>query len=348
MSVNKIFFGKSGNQDIYKYEVVCGEIKASFCELGASIMSIILKDKDGIDRDVVLGIDKIEDYEHNWPAFGAVIGRCANRISKAGFTLNGKKYKLDKNIKGGCIHSGFSYHYRRWQSEAYEDSDSVHVIFKLLSEDGDQGYPGRLTVQAEYILSKDHSITIWYRYCSDKDTIVNLTNHSYFNLLGHDGGEIFDHSLYINSGSVTQFDKNLMPTGEILNVSGSAFDFTSLRTIRENLDKPFTPYCHMNEYDINYVLSEHFGEYRHVATLASDKTGIGLKVYTDMPGMQLYTANGIGGIQGKNGVKYVKHSGICFETQFYPDAINIDRFQSPIVKAGENKSSRTKLEFYRI
>lgn len=347
--IEKILFGTDeNNNSIYKYVVNNGRIQASFCETGAAIMSIVVKDKNDIDRDVVLGLEKYEDYKRNWPAFGAVIGRYANRINKACFEINGTKYKLKKNIWGGCLHSGYSYHFRDWDSDAFEDEEGIHVIFRLRSEDNDQGFPGSLNVEVEYVLGMDNSLTILYRYESDKDTAVNLTNHCYFNLLGHDGGTILDHNLFINSDKVTQVDKKLMPNGNVLNVEGSAFDFTAMCSIRENMNKSFKPYCHDREYDINYVLSDKQGEYMNAARLEAPETGLGLRVYTDMPGMQFYTGNAVNGFFGKNNVKYEKYPGVCFETQFYPDAVNIEKFPSPVIRAGEKKQTRTRFEFYQI
>ncbi len=331
---------------VYRYEVDMGDMKASFCEMGASLTTVMVKDRWGNKRDVVLGVDSPEACLYNWPAFGAVIGRCANRISGASFTLKGEKYRLEENIEGGCLHSGYSYHYRKWDSKTYEDEKGAHIIFGLVSEDGDQGFPGRLSVEVEYLVAPDCSITLHYRYCSDKDTVVNLTNHSYFNLSGHDSGTVLDHRLCVHSEYVTAVDRQLMPTGEVMSVEGSAFDFREMTVIRDNMEKPFLTFEGMKDYDINYVVNSRFGSYRHVAELLSEESGIGLRVYTDMPGMQLYTANALERAHGKNGVRYTSHPGICFETQFYPDAVNIPQFPSPILRAGEVRNTTTRFAFY--
>ena len=349
MQIEKKLFGTDENgRHIYRYDVQNDSIKASFCEVGASILSVVVTDKNGIERDVVLGLDSCEAYRRNWPAFGSVIGRYANRIHKAKFELNGTLYKLKKNAPGGCLHSGYSYHYRRWDSEAFEDEMGIHVVFRLKSEDMDQGFPGNLSVEVDYVLSEDKALTIFYRYVSDKDTIVNLTNHCYFNLLGHAAGSVMNHRVCIHSGKVTQVDKQLMPTGAILDVEGSAFDFRNMCTIRENQKKAFSPFCHEKEYDINYVLAEKAGEYKEAAVLEAQETGIGMRVLTDMPGMQFYTGNAVNGIIGKENVKYQKNPGVCFETQFYPDAVNQENFPSPIIKAGEEKQTKTRFEFYIV
>lgn len=349
MKIDREVFGKNEeNKEIYKYIVSGDNIEAAFCETGAAIMSVKIYDKNNNVKDVVLGLSNYEDYRKNWPSFGAVIGRCANRINKAKFELNGEKYKLKKNILGGCLHSGFSYHYRDWNSETFMDNQGAHIIFSIFSVDGDQGFPGKLKVSVEYVISEDKSLTIKYKYISDKDTVVNLTNHCYFNLDGHDSGSVMKAKVMINSNKVTQFDKKLMPTGKILGVEGTAFDFIDMKPIEDNLEKKFKPLAPQNEYDMNYVISDRFGEYKLAAKLEAVNSGIGMSVYTNMPGMQFYTGNAVNGFKGKSGVKYSSNPGVCFETQFYPDAINIKDFPSPIVKSGVEMNTETKFEFYDI
>lgn len=348
VEVSRQEFGKDEkDQIVYRYIVKGQNVKAEFCETGASIMSFELENIRGEMTDVVLGLDKNTDYMRNWPAFGAVIGRCANRIKGASFSLNGKKYKLKKNIMGGCLHSGYGYHFRKWKGSCNTDeSGNAHIIFELNSEDGDQGFPGNLNVKVEYIVSDDKSLTIRYDYISDMDTVVNLTNHCYFNMNGHDSGTILNHKVRIYSDRVTMTDGNLMPTGEIAGVKGTAYDFAEPALIKDNMNKSFKPFSKNREYDINYVLSDYQGEYKIAAELESMDSGIGMRVYTDMPGMQFYTANAVKGIKGKKGVVYKEFPAVCFETQFYPDAINIEEFPSPVVKAGEKKSTVTRFEFY--
>lgn len=348
MHIKKILFGQEESGDVYKYEVQGDNFKASFCDIGAAIMSFVVKDKYGKDTDVVLGFDEMEDYKRNWPAFGAVIGRYANRISKAKFNINGETYRLKKNIPGACLHSGYGYQFRKWKSSCYVKEGEGHIIFELISEDKDQGFPGRLEVKTEYTVTEDKKLIIDYYYKSDKDTVVNLTNHCYFNLAGYDSGEVLNHFVKINSNSVTKVDKKLIPTGEILNIEGSAFDFLEKKRIKDNFDKSFKPYCSSKGYDINYVLNKDDKKLYFAALAESEATGIGMKVYTDMPGMQFYTANAVRGIRGKGGVVYRENPALCFETQFYPDAVNKPNFPSPFIKAGERKHKRTEFEFYEI
>lgn len=348
MQIEKKLFGQGEEGNVYKYVVENNGFKVELCECGASILSIIMKDAFGQERDIVLGLEGLESYKRNWPAFGSVIGRYANRIKNASFKIDDNKYKLKKNIMGGCIHSGYGYHFRKWDSSYYEEGSNAHIIFELFSEDGDQGFPGNLKVKVEYVITDNNILSINYYYISDRTTAVNLTNHCYFNLNGYDTGSVLEHYLTINAKAVTQCDKNLMPTGKILDIEGSAFDFNQKKQIKENLDKEFKPYCYEKEYDINYVFDKELKEFSLVANLESDFSRIGMNVYTDMPGMQFYTANAIGGMKGKNGVVYEKNPAVCFETQYYPDAVNIKEFPSPFIEANIEVHKRTDFEFYII
>lgn len=348
MEIKQEVFGKGETgETAYKYLVTGKNVRAEFCDTGASIMSFEIMDRNGKMTDVILGLGSQRDYMRNWPAFGAVIGRCANRIKGASFTLNHTKYKLKKNLKGACLHSGFGYHFRQWKGSHYIDAeDNAHIIFELYSEDGDQGFPGNLRVKAEYIVSEDRSFTIQYDYISDMDTVVNLTNHCYFNLDGYDSGTVLNHRLKINADKVTKTDRHLIPTGEIVKVEGTAYDFTKLSVIRDNMNKSFQPIANCKDYDINYVLSDCQGTYQQAAELEGVDSGIGMRVYTDMPGMQFYTAGAVKGIKGKNGVVYTDYPAVCFETQFYPDAVHVSHFPSPVIRAGEEKTTVTRFEFY--
>ena len=195
-------------------------------EIGAAILGIDVPDRTGRLEDVVLGFNKPEYYFKNWQGFGAVIGRCANRIDKSEFVLNGKKYKLDKSFDGFTLHSGWnSYQYRIWESVEFEDEVGLNVRFHMFSPDKDQGYPGNLSLDVTYTLDNSNVLSIKYTGNSDKDTLINPTNHCYFNLAGYNSNTIFDHYLTINSSKVTKVDKRLMPTGELVEVSNTPFDF---------------------------------------------------------------------------------------------------------------------------
>ncbi len=335
-------------------EIACYEMKndngmtVRICEIGAAIIEMSVPDRDGNIEDVILGYNKPEYYFWNWPAFGAVIGRCANRIDKARFCLNGKEYNLEESMMGFTLHSGMkSYQYRVWNSEAYESSEGLNVKFTLMSPDGDQGYPGNLEVSIVYTLSEDNGLTLTYDAISDMDTILNLTNHCYFNLDRQDAGVIFDHYLQIYSDEVCKVDKRLMPDGTMINVADTPFDFRERKRIGADLDKSFELVSPYNEYDTNYKINDSFGTIKLAATLECDKTGRGMHVYTDMPGMQFYTAGALGEEnKGKNSVTYEKYGAVCFETQYFPNAINIPEFVQPVLLKGERFTSTTRYKFY--
>lgn len=343
--IEKNLFGILDEKEIYKYKVIYDDIQVEFCEFGACVNSVIIKDKNGAEKDVVLGIDRLELFPENSPAFGSVVGRYANRIKHAKFELNGQEYQLIKNEGETCLHSGDSYHYRKWNSECFEDGDGAHIIFSLFSPDKDQGFPGNLNVRVEYIVTEEKELIINYTYDSDKDTCVNLTNHSYFNLNGHDSGNAMGHKLMIAADAVTQVDDKLLPTGDILDVTGSAFDFRKATVIKDNYDKTFAPYCNGDDFDINYVLNDYDGTLKHVASVEGDKSGIKMDVYTDLPGLQFYSANMLDRFEGKNNVLYTYNHAFCMETQYFPDSVNIKKFPSPFIKAGEKKGTTTKYAF---
>lgn len=339
---------KDGN-DTVCYEMVNGNgMTVKVCEIGAAIIEISVPDRTGNMDDVVLGYDKPEYYFSNWPSFGAVIGRCANRIDKSNFYLNGKKYKLEKSMAGFTLHSGKAgYQYRVWNSEAYENKDGLNVKFTLFSPDGDQGYPGNLEVNVVYTLSADNSLTLTYDCVSDADTVLNLTNHCYFNLQRQDAGTIFRHYAQIYSDEVCRVDKRLVPDGAMVNVRDTPFDFRKRKKIGADLNQSFQMVTPYNEYDINYKINESFGMQKLAAVLECDETGRGMRVYTDMPGMQFYTAGALGEKNmGKNGVTYEKYGAVCFETQFFPNAIHIPEFVQPVIQKGKRFLSKTKYEFY--
>ncbi len=334
--------------------IACYEMKnengmtVKVCEIGAAITEICVPDRDGNVEDVVLGYDKPEYYFENWPAFGAVIGRCANRIDKSEFCLKGKKYKLEKSRVGLTLHSGrTSYQYRVWCSEEYENKEGLNVKFTLFSPDGDQGYPGNLEVNVIYTLSADNVLTLTYDCISDADTILNLTNHCYFNLKRQDGGVILNHFVQIYADEVCKVDNRLVPDGRMVNVENTPFDFRIRKRIGADMNQSFQMVSPFNEYDTNYKINDSFGTMKLAAALECEETGRGMRVYTDMPGMQFYTAGAPGEKnKGKNGVTYEKNGAVCFETQFFPNAIHIPEFVQPVILKGKRFISKTRYEFY--
>ena len=319
-------------------------MKAVISDFGADLLELWVPAKDGSLKDVVLGLPKAEDYEENPPAFGAVVGRHANRIAGASFVLNGKEYHLAANDGPNNLHSKpGSYYQRLWDAQEGEEETGSCVTLSLVSPDGDQGYPGTLQVSVTYTLTEENSLILTYQLLSDQDTIANMTNHSYFNLSGHDSGSVLDQYVTIYAKEFTPSDSQLIPTGEIRPVQGSALDFTTEKQIGRDIHAEEEQIKNGGGFDHNYVLGA-AGEMKKAAVMESKETGIVMEVSTDMPGMQLYTANTTE-LDGKRGAHYLPFCGACFETQFYPDSVHHENFPSCILKAGEEFTSETVFHF---
>lgn len=346
MLIKKELFGQtSKHEDVSAYTLVNKNgMEAKVLDYGATLQSLFVPMADGTKKDVVLGFDNVAAYEVNDPNFGSTIGRNGNRIGKGKFELNGKTYQLDINDGVNNLHGGFAgYHKRMWKVSLDEDKNAISL--SILSPDGDQGFPGNLEVKVTYTLTDDDELEISYFAKPDADTIVNMTNHSYFNLEGQDSESVLEHSVWIDGAQVTATTDDLIPTGVILDVEGTPLDFRKEKKIGQDIFSDYEPIVFGRGYDHNWILNNQ-GSFRKVATLHSDKTGKTMEVYTDLPGMQMYTGNFLDGtLIGKEGVKYVQRSGVCFETQYYPDAPNHDNFPSTVVKAGENYETTTTYKF---
>ena len=347
MSVSSREWGKTTDGRViteYTIENASG-MKAGILDFGAVLRTLVVPDRDKKPVDVVLGYDDPEKYLTNGSCFGATVGRHANRIAGACFTLNGKEYRLAANDGRNNLHSNpGSYYFRMWEAKPVGD-DSVE--FFLCSPDGDQGYPGNLLVKVTYRLTDDNGLRITYDLKSDADTLANMTNHSYFNLSGHDSGNVLSQRIRIDADYVTASDAELIPTGEIRSVEGTPFDFRTAKEVGRDMDLSDEQIRNGGGYDHNFVLREGDGV-RLVGRMESDATGIAMDVYTDMPGMQLYTACATDEPHGKGGCHYKKYCGACFETQFFPDSIHHDNFRSCILKAGEEFVSVTEYRFGTI
>lgn len=320
----------------------------SAIEFGAVIRKVFTKDKNGELADVVLGFDSVQDYENDDTYLGAVVGRYANRIGNATFTLNGVEYKLDKNDNGNTLHGGFDgYDKRVWASESFADEKGEGVKFMLVSEDGDQSYPGKLELAVKYTLTNDNEIILEYTGMSDKDTICNLTNHSYFNLAGHDSGDVLNQLVWLNSDFITEADEASITTGKLVAVKGTPMDFTTEIAIGDRIDADYYQIKFGAGYDHNWVIKGYEkGKMNLTATLRDSASGRKMEVYTDLPGVQVYSGNFLKAkIPGKNQAKYTRRTGVCFETQYYPDSINKPEFPSPILKAGEEYKTTTIYKF---
>lgn len=319
MSVEKSGFGA---YTLYTIKNAAGA-SVSVTDLGAAVQSIIVPDRNGVLDDVVLGYDTPQEYLDNDGYFGAAVGRYANRIAGAQFTLNGNVYKLTANEGANTLHGGVGFSKRRFDLTAVTENS---VRFELTDPDGGDGFPGNITVSVEYEFTDDNRLVISYTARSDKDTVLNLTNHSYFNLAGR--GDILSHELMINADSYLPVDGELIPTGEVRPVDGTPFDFRTRREIKNGY------------YDHCFVLN---GE--KCAELYESECGRIMRVTTDMPAVQFYAGGATGTRHGKNGAVYGKNSALCLETQFYPDAPNRPDFPSTVLKANETYSHRTVYEF---
>ena len=314
----------------------------SVSDYGAALVSLFVRGKDGNPVDVVLGYDNVTGYEKGGDSIGATVGRNANRIGGASIEINGVTYELDKNDNGNNLHSGYDYYNIRFWDVA-ENADD-HVTFRLHSPDKDQGYPGALDMYVTYTLDEDSMLTIHYEAVPDKDTVINMTNHSYFNLNGHDSGTVLNHSVTLDAESFTPADRESIPTGEIRSVDGTPMDFRSGKTLGKEIDADYEPLRFGGGYDHNWVLKNE-GRFDKVAEVTADRSGIRMEVYTDLPGVQMYTANFLNGEPGKEGALYGKRSAVCLETQYFPDAIHHDNFPGPVCRAGEKYDTRTAYRF---
>lgn len=321
-------------------------VTASFTNLGAIWLTMLVPDKKGNFADITLGFDSPQSYLTMPGHLGEPVGRYANRIGGAGYTLNGVRYELEKNSGPNNLHSGPDYYRDRiWETEISESGNGTTVSFSLFSPDGDQGYPGNADITVSYTLTPDDSIMIDYHLVADQDTIVNFTHHGYFNLAGHSSGAILEHQVWIDADRFTIADQYSIPTGELVPVKGTPMDFTSWKTVGQDINKDYEPLKFAGGYDHNWVLNHPAGELSLSAKAADRGSGRCMEVYTDLPGVHFYTANFLDGLAGKDGAVYQARAGFCFETQYFPDAVNKPHFPSPVLKAGQEYSTTTVFKF---
>ncbi len=296
-------------------------------------------------RDIALGFERLEEYSSNGPAFGAYIGRNANRIAGAKVVLNGKCYALEPNDRGNNLHSGSKRsHYECYVAESGLREEDVFVEFRRLSPHLEQGFPGNLHQRIRYTLTRSNALVIDYFMTADQDTVVNPTNHCYFNLLGHSAGDILQHKLQVFADFYLPTDEALIPTGEIASVEGTPMDFREPGEIGAGLQADFQSLRLAGGYDHNYCL-RNGGLLCRAARLQAPDDSVSMTVFTDRPGLQVYTGNFLAGEKGKNGVSYHKNAGICFESQAYPNACGSENFPTSIQKADREFHSRTVYQF---
>lgn len=334
--------GKTATEYILRNE---SGMEVVLTDLGATVVAIRLAGADGKVRDVVLGYDNPQDYQEHTCYFGAVIGRNANRIAGARITLEGKEYALEQNDNGNNLHSGaHGVHGILW--DAKEES-AQSVVFSCKSRDGEQDFPGNMDVQVTYTLTDENGLVINYRAKSDKTTVANFTNHSYFNLDGHDSGRIEGQWLEIFASRYTPVtDGKAIPTGELADVSGTPMDFRKKKKIGADIEADFEQLRYVGGYDHNYAVDGADGTLRLAARASAEESGIGMEVYTDCVGIQLYAGNFVTDMAGKEGVRYGARHGFCLETQYFPNAVNEPNFKKPVLHPGETYHSTTKYRFY--
>ena len=311
---------------------------------GGRIVSVMVPDKDGQMRDVVLGFDSIQDYISKPSDFGATIGRYANRINQGQFTLDGVEYQLPRNNYGHCLHGGpQGFQYRVFDAELLNPQE-LQLTYR--AEDGEEGFPGNITCKVVMKLTDDNAIDIQYEAETDKPTIVNMTNHSYFNLEG-DAGNNSGHLLMVDADYYTPVDSTFMTTGEIVPVEGTPMDFRTPTPVGERInDYDFVQLKNGNGYDHNWVLNTKGDVTRKCASLKSPTTGIVLDVYTNEPGIQVYAGNFLdGSLTGKKGITYNQRASVCLETQKYPDTPNKPEWPSAVLRPGEKYTSQCIFKF---
>ena len=320
------------------------EIEAWVTDFGATLVKLLVPDGKGLQRDVVLGYEDAAGYETGTCFFGASVGRVANRIGGGCFELDGKVWELTKNDNQvNTLHSGRDFTRQRiWD---VEHAGEQEITFLLHSPDGDQGYPGAVDIRVTYTLTEDGGLRIHYHGIPDQDTLLNFTNHSYFNLNGHDSGDVLRQSVRICADAYTRTDAYSVPTGEIVPVAGTPMDFRQETPVGARIDEAYEALIYGGGYDHNYVLDG--SGFRCVAEMYSPDSKIRMQVETDLPGMQFYTANFVENEKGKEGAVYGKRQGACFETQYFPDAVHHANFPSPVVKAGEVYETTTIYRFLK-
>jgi aldose 1-epimerase len=312
---------------------------------GCTITSLSIPDRNGNVDNIVLGFDSLDGYMQSGHYLGSVIGRCANRIAEGQFTLEHKSYHLTKNHGDHHLHGGYrGFDKIVWSASVVENEQGAGVEFYYLSKEGEEGYPGNLNVNVRYFLANDNALIITFAAKSDASTIINLTEHSYYNLNGV-SGNVLSHELMINASYFLPVDHRLIPTGEIQYVENNAFDFREFKKIGSNLFDDDQQLNFAQGYDHNYVLLKIGEELSHAATLRSPDNGRAIEIHTTEPGLQLYTANSLEG-KGRNNIQYGRYSGVCLETQHFPDAPNHPDFPSIALAAGELYTSIKVIKFF--
>lgn len=320
-------------------------LEVSITNYGGAITSLKVPDRKGDIGDIVLGYETLEEYVKNPRYLGCLVGRHANRLGLGKFTLNGVNYQLAQNNGANHLHGGpKGFDKKVWQAEPKQNDYSVALHLSYISADGEENYPGTLRADVKYVVTNRNELRIEYSATTDQDTIVNLTNHSYFNLAGH--GDILDHVLTINADSFTPVSKDLIPTGEIRSVDNTPMDFREPKTIGSEINSTYEQLGFTGGYDHNFVFKLHGNSMIFAARVHEPSTGRKVEVFTTQPGMQFYSGNFLdGSLTGKGGTVYNKYAGFCLETQHFPDSPNHDNFPPTVLRAGDTYDQVTVFQF---
>lgn len=349
MSVEKESFGKTADGkaiDIYTFQNKNG-MKAKITNFGATVTELWVPDKNGKSIDVVLGYKDLAGYENDNCYFGVTVGRYANRIGKAKFSLNGTEYKLKPNDGPNMLHGGkIGFNKAIWQVEPQSKKGTSTITLSYLSKDGENDFPGNLKVKVTFTLTNSNELKIDYLATTDKTTVINLTNHSYFNLAGPGTGDILDHVVMINANTFTPVDSTLITTGEMRKVAGTPFDFLKPTRIGERIDNNYDQLKLGRGYDHNWVLNKNGKRLSLAAKVIEPKSGRIMEVLTTEPGVQLYTGNFLdGSVTGKDAKVYKHRYGFCLETQHYPDSPNKPEFPTVKLEKGQKYKTTTIYKF---
>jgi aldose 1-epimerase len=349
MGIKKQSFGNMVDGtpvDLYTLTNANG-VEARISNYGGTVVSLMVPDRNGAFEDVVLGFDTLEEYVEKSLYFGCIVGRYANRIAKGRFTLDGVEYTLAQNDGENHLHGGIKgFDKVVWEAKAVKGDEAVGLELTYLSKDGEEGYPGNLSVKVVYNLTNDDELRIEYFATTDGATVVNLTNHSYFDLAGGVSGDILDHELTIHADRFTPIDETLIPTGELRSVQGTPMDFCQAVAIGARIEQDDEQLIFGNGYDHNWVLDKPAGSLALAARVHEPTTGRVLEVYTTEPGIQFYAGNFLdGSITGKGGKVYERRCGFCLEAQHFPDSPNQPGFPSTVLRPGEEYAQTTVYKF---
>ncbi len=342
MLITKQAYGEINGKKVYSYTLTNSNgLKAEIINFGGTITKLYVPDRKGNFSDIVLGYDTLEDYISKGGYFGALIGRYGNRIAKGKFNLNGVEYKLAQNNGENHLHGGIKgFDKVVWDAEEMTFDNGIALKLFYLSEDGEEGYPGNLSCTVIYTLTNDNELKISYEAETDKATVINLTNHSYFNLGGHDSGDILGHEMMLNADHFLPVDAGLIPTGRIEPVKGTPMDFRNPMTIGSRIDQV------KGGYDHNYCLNSSDGSLALAVEVCEPGSGRVMQIFTTQPGIQFYTGNFLNGSNQGKGAVYYKHTGFCLETQHFPDSPNRANYPSVFLEPGQKYKQLTVHKFF--